>query len=228
MPPPSSPLRNHTLPPLSPLLPSPALSPLPSPTLSTSLLPPQTEDSILAVRISAHRAYDWVAEADQERLNTRAADIHCLNQEWMEAGFSNGHWCPESVVMREHAALVARNGEYIIILAPPSKLASYLLLAFFQYYHRREKVVVLDRAARYDRLKAQHDRMHCGTPFTHTDFPDGQPITWGQSVWGSGNGWESGSEGEPGGWGSGTTWSDNNVASQSILEFSKEEQKWIA
>jgi hypothetical protein len=146
----------------------------------------------------------------------------------MEAGFSNGHWCPESVVMCEHAALVARNGEYIIILAPPSKLASYLLLAFFQYYHRREKVVVLDLAARYDRLKVLHDRMHCRTPFTHTDFPDGRPITWGQSVWGSGNRWESGSEGEPGGWGSGTTWSDSNVASQSILEFSKEEQKWIA
>ncbi|KAJ7743982.1 hypothetical protein B0H14DRAFT_3514774 [Mycena olivaceomarginata] len=66
-------------------------------------LQPLMRDELVACRTSAHRASDLIAEADQERVNTQAANIWRLDQEWRDAGFEDGHWNPGDELMWEYA-----------------------------------------------------------------------------------------------------------------------------
>jgi hypothetical protein len=77
---------------------------------STSLLPPMTSDTIRAVAISARRAYDYAAEAAQERLNIRAAEMDRIDQEWRESGFED-HLCSGEELTWPYARRRARNCE---------------------------------------------------------------------------------------------------------------------
>jgi hypothetical protein len=78
-------------------------------------LPVLMPDNLRALRISARRASDYVAEADQERVNTRAANICRIDQEWRDSGFPDGDWCPGNLLTREHAYRVARSGECSVL-----------------------------------------------------------------------------------------------------------------
>ncbi|KAJ7797033.1 hypothetical protein B0H14DRAFT_2619399 [Mycena olivaceomarginata] len=104
-------------------------------------LPVLTPDNLRALRISARRASDYVAEADQERVNTRAANIRSIDQEWRDSGFPDGDWCPGNLLTREHAYRVARSN-------------------FAQFVRPRYVKILRARLHRYERLEHQYRLAH--------------------------------------------------------------------
>jgi hypothetical protein len=74
-----------------------------------------SSETLAATRISLARAFDWVAEADQERLNQRASRIRAIRAEWRDAGWDDdGPWCPQEMVTREYDRQRALNSAAIL------------------------------------------------------------------------------------------------------------------
>ncbi|KAJ7894280.1 hypothetical protein B0H14DRAFT_2559406 [Mycena olivaceomarginata] len=86
-----------------------------------------SSETLAATRISLARAFDWVAEADQERLNQRASRIRAIRAEWRDAGWDDdGPWCPQEMVTREYDRQRALSSAAILSETPrnPSPTAS--------------------------------------------------------------------------------------------------------
>ncbi|KAF8193514.1 hypothetical protein K438DRAFT_835365 [Mycena galopus ATCC 62051] len=115
-------------------------------------LPPLTPDELASVEISVHHALDLVAEAAQERINTRAADLRRIDQEWRDLGspLVVGSWWAEQQLTREAMYQTARN-------------------CFFQYFGPRERKYLRARLRRYYRLRYQYELQHL--PFNHPPLP---------------------------------------------------------
>ncbi|KAJ7866052.1 hypothetical protein B0H14DRAFT_3442608 [Mycena olivaceomarginata] len=116
-----------------------------------------SSETLAATRISLARAFDWVAEADQERLNQRASRIRAIRAEWRDAGWDDdGPWCPQEMVTREYDRQRALSN---FRLYCPVRAARYLRACI----------------RRYKELKAVHDAQNPSQPFTHREYPTGDP-----------------------------------------------------
>jgi hypothetical protein len=96
-------------------------------------LPSLTQDELDACRTSAHRASNLVTEANQERVNTQAINIRCLDQEWWDASFEDGHWNPGDELTWEYVYLRARNCEFCLVFGALSLNKFSCALGLIQY-----------------------------------------------------------------------------------------------
>ncbi|KAF8209817.1 hypothetical protein K438DRAFT_1960050 [Mycena galopus ATCC 62051] len=158
-------------------------------------LPPLTPDKLASVEISVRRALDLVAEAAQERINTHAADLRGIDQEWRDLGspLVVGSWWAEQQLTREAMYQTARNCE--LALHPGTKTLSFRL-GFFQYFGPRERKYLHARLRRYYRLRYQYELQH--PPFNHPPLPldrdDHYPVGPGWCGWAISWGWGWGAD----------------------------------